>query len=108
MRAKSIVGTWITLSLRSVLPARPSLSRNDTWNGLGTDVRDDLPNRTGRHHPAVGRHPFRTTIEDRLKQRAIGAAVAPAAVHQARPHPSRRATAVATVAVHRAEDLGAV
>src|SRR2546422_3785884 len=111
MRAVARVGTWITVPLgsgASCLCARPSLSRNDTWNWLRADIDNHLPYRAGRHDPAVRGHPARPAVKDRLKQRTVAAAVAPAAVHETGPHPSRRAAAVAAVAVHRAEDLRAV
>ena len=111
MRAVARVGTWITVPLgsgASCLCARPSLSRNDTWNWLRADIDNRLPDRAGRHDAAVRGHPARPAVKDRLKQRAVGATVAPAAVHETGPHPSRRAAAVAAVAIHHAENLGAV
>src|SRR5690242_20994162 len=88
-------GTWITTRARlrpvsgaGSLRARPPLSRNDTGNGLRADIRDDFPNRSWRHHAAVGRHPAGAAVKNRLEQRAIGAAVAPPAVDETRSHPS--------------------
>src|SRR5207245_6294306 len=88
--------------------ASPSLSRNDTWNRLRPDVIDHFPNRSGRHDPAVRGHAAGPAVKDRLEQRAVGATVAPAAVDATGPHPSRRAAAMAAVAIHHAEDPGAV
>src|ERR1041384_4157348 len=115
MRAIGMMGIWITTRARlrlvsapGSLSARPPLRRNDTGNRLRADIRYALPNRSGRHDAAIRGHPARAAVENRLKQRAVRAAVAPAPVHQARPHPAERAAAVTTVAVHRAEDFGAV
>ena len=119
MRAGVAKGTWITcpeLSVfdlgsllacgaRTCLTSWPALSRNDTRYGLRADIGHNLPNSTRGHDAAVGGHPPRASVEDRLIQRAIGATVAPPSIHQARAHPSLRAAAVTAVAVHRAEDL---
>src|SRR5438874_7143593 len=88
---------------------RNPLFRGDvSRNRLSTDVGDHLPDRPGRHDAAIGWHAAGTAVEDRLKQRAIRPAVAPPAVDETRPHPTKRAPAVAAVAVHRAEQLRAV
>src|SRR6266511_2776228 len=102
------LGVPLSRRPRSCLRARPHLRRNDTGNWLRADIRDDLPDRSGRHHAAICGHPARPAVEDRLIQRAVGAAIAPAAIDQARAHPPGRTAAVAAVAVHRAEDLSAI
>jgi hypothetical protein len=115
MRAASIVGIQVT-SLgkllarwpRRCLTARPPLRRNDTGDGLGADVGNDLPNRAGRHDPAVRRHAAGATVKNRLIQRAIGAAVAPASIDETGTDPAECSAAVTAVAIHRAEDLRAI
>lgn len=115
MRAASTVGIQVT-SLgrllarwpRRCLIARPPLRRNDTGDGLGADVGNDLPNRAWRHDAAVRRHATGATVKNRLIQRAIGAAVAPASVDETGAHPAEGSAAVTAVAIHRAEDLRAI
>src|SRR5207244_2818624 len=74
---------------------------------LRFEVTDDHPDAFGPEHPAVRRHAFRPSVEDRMKDVFIRAAVAPAPVHEARPNPTGRVTAVASVAVHGREQPGA-
>src|SRR6185295_20272574 len=103
MRAASTVGISITslggpLACRPgrCLPVRPPLRRNDTGDRLGPDVGNHLPNRSRRHDAAVGGHPAWPSIKNRLIQRAIGAAVTPAAVDETRTDPAECTATVTT------------
>src|SRR6266702_2202698 len=93
---------------RSRVSTRPNLRGNDTGNWLRADVGEDLPYRAERHDTAVGGHPARPAVKDRQEQRAVRGNVAPTAIDETRSHPPGRAAAVAAVAIHGAENLGAV
>src|SRR5207249_708095 len=68
-------------------------------------VRHHLPDRVGREDPAERGHASGPAVEDRVKHHGVRAAVAPAAVGQARTHRPHRPASMTAVAVERGEEF---
>src|SRR5262249_16922248 len=66
---------------------------------LGFEGAAHTPAPFGSQPPPVPRHAFRPSLKDRLKPPFTRAALPPAAIHEARPDPTRRAPTVTSVAV---------
>src|ERR1700745_488428 len=98
MNGSVVVGIWVTISGFEALRGHVARHR------LSPDIKDHFPDRTRRHDAAVGGHAARPALKEGLEQCAGGAAVTPTAVDETRSPPAGRATPVAAVAVHRAEN----
>src|SRR5437773_807377 len=85
--------------------ASPRLGRDVRRRCEPLQVRHEPLDRLGRQHATERRHAARPAIIDGVEDRAVGAAIAPAPVRQARPLPPDRSQRVTAVAVERTEQL---